>query len=200
MSMEHPKRLTQTKMSEYAPTQAGTPLYARAGVRVHLVHLSIPGRLGVYEVVGDGWQLNVINAHVPFGDATEPFLQALSEAYRQMAMLSPTIIIGNMNATPNPADRGGQATPQNHALRDTIEMLGLVDLTANHPTSPTKQMPPPPASTYAMATLTPSSGRRPDTGPSRWDPQAIAPCISASPSPTFPPAPERMLTRAYHPP
>ena len=39
----------------------GTPLYAQAG---------IPGRLSVYEVVGDGWQLNVINAQVPFGDAT----------------------------------------------------------------------------------------------------------------------------------
>ena len=110
----------------------GTPLYARAGIHVHLVHhLSIPGRLGVYEVVGDGWQLNVINAHVPFGDATEPFLQALAEAYRQMAMLAPTIIIGNMNAAPTPADRGGQVTSREYAVRDTIKMLGLVDLTAN---------------------------------------------------------------------
>ena len=83
-----------------------------------------------YEVVGDGWQLNVINTHVPFGEATEPFLQALAEAYRQMAMLAPTIIIGDMNAAPTPADRGGQATPQDQAVRDTIEMLGLVDLTA----------------------------------------------------------------------
>ena len=110
----------------------GTPLYARTGIHVHLVHhLSIPGRLGVYEVVGDGWQLNVINANVPFGGATEPFLQALAEAYRQMAMLAPRIIISDMNAAPRPADRGGQATNQNHAVRDTIEMLGLVDLTAN---------------------------------------------------------------------
>ena len=76
-------------------------------------------------------QLNVINAHVPFSDATEPFLQALAEAYRQMAMLAATIIIGDMNAAPTPADRGGQATPKDHAVRDTIEMLGLVDLTAN---------------------------------------------------------------------
>ena len=110
----------------------GIPLYARTGIHVHLVHhLSVPGRLGVYEVVGDGWQLNVINAHVPFRDATEPFLQSLAEAYRQMAMLAPTIIIGDMKAAPTPADRGGQATPQDHAVRDTIEMLGLVDLTAN---------------------------------------------------------------------
>ena len=48
-----------------------------------------------------------------------------------MAMLAPTVIIGHMNAAPTPADRGGQATPQDQAVRDTIEMLGLVDLTAN---------------------------------------------------------------------
>ena len=48
-----------------------------------------------------------------------------------MAILAPTIIIGNMNAAPKPADRGGQATPEDHAVRDTIEMLVLVDLTAN---------------------------------------------------------------------
>ena len=183
----------------------GTPLYAQTGIHVHLVHhLSVPGRLGVYEVVGDGWQLNVINTHVPFGEATEPFLQALAEAYRQMAMLAPTVIIGDMNAAPTPADRGGQATPQDQAVRDTIEMLGLVDLTASlegQPSRfPTKQMPPHPASTYAMATPPPSSERRPDMDPSRWDPQAIAPCTSASPSPTFPPAPQKMRTKAYHPP
>ena len=80
---------------------------------------------------GDGWQLNFINAHVPLGDATEPFFQALAEAYRQIAMLAPTIIIGDMNAAPCPADRGGQATTQDHAVRDTIKMLGLVHLTAN---------------------------------------------------------------------
>ena len=68
----------------------GTPLYARTGIHVHLVHhLSVPGRLGVYEVVGDGWQLNVINVRVPFSDATEPFLQALAEAYGQMASSPP---------------------------------------------------------------------------------------------------------------
>ena len=110
----------------------GTPPYARAGIYVHLVHHpSIPGRLSVYEVVGDRWQHNVINAHVPFGDATEPFLHALAEAYRQMAGLVSTIIIGDMDAAPRPAARGGQATPQDHAIRDTIEMLELVDLTAN---------------------------------------------------------------------
>ena len=48
-----------------------------------------------------------------------------------MAMLAPTIIFGDMNAALTRADRGGQATPQDHAVRDTIQMLGLVDLTAN---------------------------------------------------------------------
>ena len=37
-------------------------------------------------------------------------------------------------------------------------------------------------------------------GPSRWDPQAIAPCTSASPSPTFLPAPQRMRTKYLPPP
>ena len=46
-------------------------------------------------------------------------------------MLAFTIIIGNMNAARTPADPGGRATPQDHAARDTIRILGLVDLTAN---------------------------------------------------------------------
>ena len=109
----------------------GTPLYARADIHVHLVHhLSISRRLSVYQTVGDGWQLNVINAHIPIGNATEHFLKALAEAYCQMAMLAPTIIIGDMNAAPTPGEQGGQATPQDHAVRDTMEKLGLLDLTA----------------------------------------------------------------------
>ena len=48
-----------------------------------------------------------------------------------MAMLAPRIIIRDMNAAPTPADQGGRATTQDHAVRDPIEMLGLVDLTAN---------------------------------------------------------------------
>ena len=48
-----------------------------------------------------------------------------------MAMFAPTIIIGDMNAATTLADRGGQATPQDHAVSHTIEMPGLVDLTAN---------------------------------------------------------------------
>ena len=91
----------------------GTPLYAQTGIHVQLVHhLSVPGRLGVYEVVEDGWQLNVINTHVPFGEATEPFLQALAEAYRQMAMLAPTVIIGDMNVAPPRRTEGDRPHPR----------------------------------------------------------------------------------------
>ena len=115
----------------------GTPLYARGGIHVHLLYdLSILGRLSVYEVVRDGWQLNVINTDVALGDATEPFLQALAEALRQMAMLAPTIIIGDMDAAPTAADRGGQATPQDHAVSKTIQMQELGDLTAGHEGQP----------------------------------------------------------------
>ena len=45
-------------------------------------------------------------------------------------MLAPTIIIGDMNTAPTPADRGGQATPQDHSLRNTIKILGVMELTA----------------------------------------------------------------------
>ena len=114
-----------------------------------------------------------------------------------MAMLTPTIFISDMNAAPTPAD-------QDHAVRDTIEMLGLVDLTANleghHLTFPTKRRPPPPAWTYATATPAPSSGQRPDTAPSQWDSQATGPCTSASASLTSPPPPRKMRTKAYHRP
>ena len=124
----------------YAPEQRaykchwhkGSPLYAQVGIQVHLVYdLTITGRLSVYEVVRYGWQLNVINTRVPFGDPTEPFLQALAEAYRQMAMLAPITVNCDMNASPTLADRGGQATRQDHAVRNNIRMVGLVDLTAN---------------------------------------------------------------------
>ena len=36
--------------------------------------------------------------------------------------------------------------------------------------------------------------------PSRWDPEAIAPCTSASPSPTFPPAPQEDADQGLPPP
>ena len=109
----------------------GTPSYARAGSHVHLVHhLNVQWRLSVYEVVEDRRQLNVIETHVPFDDAMEPFLRALAEAYRQKAMLALTIIIGDMNATPSLVNHWRQARPQGDAVCDTMNMLGLVDVTA----------------------------------------------------------------------
>ena len=46
-------------------------------------------------------------------------------------MLARTIIIGDMNAASNPAYGRGHATPKDHAVLHTIQMLGLVNLTAN---------------------------------------------------------------------
>ena len=60
----------------------------------------------------------------------KPFLGGLA-LYRQMAMLAPSIIIADMNGAPTPAYRGRQVTPQDHAVRDTIDMLGLVAPTAD---------------------------------------------------------------------
>ena len=43
--------------------------------------LGVDGRLGAYECVGPGWQLNVLLTHVPFGEETKDFLDTLSLAY-----------------------------------------------------------------------------------------------------------------------
>ena len=173
-----------------------TLLYARAGIHVYLVHhLSFPGRLSVYKVVREGWQLNVINTSVPVIDAAAPFLQALAKAYRQTAMLAPTIIIGNMNAAPTPADRSGQAPPHDSTVLDTIDMLELVDLTTNLEGKPShfphQTEAPLPGLTCATATPPRSSGQRPCTARSY---------TSTSPFPTFPPTHRRMRTTACHPP
>ena len=101
-----------------------TPRYARAGIHVQLVrHLSIPGRLSVYEVAGTDGNSTSSTPTSPLATPRNPSSKP--------GHVAPTIIIGNMNAAPTPADRGGQATPQDQAVRATIEMLGLVDLTAN---------------------------------------------------------------------
>ena len=170
----------------------GTPLSARAGIHVHLVHhLSIPERLSVYEVVGDGWQLNVINAHVPFSNATEPFLQALAEAYRYM------------NAALTAADRGGQATPQDHAVRDTIEMLGLVDMTANLEGQPshfphqTEAAP----SRIEVCYGDPSTVIRAEAryGPLPLGPTGHRPLQMRLNIPNLPPSPQEDADQGYHP-
>ena len=90
-----------------------------------------------------------------------------------MAILAPTIIVGDMNAVPGLANRGGQATPQDYAVRNTIDMLRLVVLTTILQGQPSHF--PHQTETYATATPPPSSRQRPGTARSRWDPQAIGP-------------------------
>ena len=68
-------------------------------VHVHQ-HLGIEGRLAAYELLDPNWQLNVINIDVLFGDAKDTFFEHLMEAHRQLAMMEPTITIGDFNAAP----------------------------------------------------------------------------------------------------
>ena len=109
----------------------GVPISHKDEVQVHVDHhLGVEGRLAAYELVGPSWQLNVISVHVPFGDATETFLEHLMEAYRQLAMMGPTVIIGDFNAAPSADDRGGRQTPGDAAVQMVMQHLGLQDLTA----------------------------------------------------------------------
>ena len=70
-----------------------------------------------------------INVHVPLGDATKTFLKHLMEAYRQIAIIGPTVIIGDSNAAPSMDDRGGQQTPEDTAVQMAMQHMGLQDLT-----------------------------------------------------------------------
>ena len=80
----------------------GVPISDNSDVQVHVHHhLGVNGRLAAYELVGLTWQLNVINVDVAFGDATETFLEHLMEAYRQLAMMKPTVIIGDFKRGPS---------------------------------------------------------------------------------------------------
>ena len=94
-------------------------------------HLWVEGRLAAYELVGVTWPLNVINVHVPFGDATATLLEHLMEAYRQLSMIGLTVIIGDFNAAPSADDRGGRQTPEDAAVQVAMQRLGLQDLTAS---------------------------------------------------------------------
>ena len=67
----------------------------------------------------------------PSATRRNPFCRFRPGHTRQMAMLTATIIIGDMNAAPMTADHRGQTTPQDHAVRDTINMLVLLDLSAD---------------------------------------------------------------------
>ena len=108
------------------------PISHKGEVQVHVHnHLGVEGRLAAYELVGLTWQLNVINVHVPFGYATETFLEHLMEAYRRLAMMGPTVIIGDFNAAPSADDRGGRQTPEDRAVQMAMQHMGLQDLTAS---------------------------------------------------------------------
>ena len=110
----------------------GVPISHKGEVQVHVHHhLGVEGRLAAYELVGPTWQLNVINVHVPFGEATKTFLEHLMEAYRQFPMMGPTVIIGDFNAAPSADDRGGRQTREDAAVQVAMQHLGLQDLTAS---------------------------------------------------------------------
>ena len=114
----------------------GVPICHTNEVQVHVHHhLGVEGRLAAYELVGPTWQLNVINVHVPFGDTTKTFIDHLMEAYRQLAMMGPTVIIGVFNAAPSVDDRGWRQTPEDTAVQTAMQHMGLQDLT---PTTATR--------------------------------------------------------------
>ena len=136
--------LTRTGHQYRTTWVKGVPISHKGEVQVHVHHqLGPEGRLAAYELVGPTWQLNVINVHVPFGDATETFLEHLMEAYRQLAMMGPTVIIGDFNAGPSADDRGGRQTPEDAAVQVAMQPLGLQDLTASLRGQPSHRPPQP---------------------------------------------------------
>ena len=78
--------------------------------------------------MGPTRQLNLINMHVPFGDATDTFLEHLMEAYRRLAMIGPTVITGDFSAAPTMDIRRGPPTPEDTAVRMAMQHLDLQDL------------------------------------------------------------------------
>ena len=115
----------------HAHWQLGLPLYHKTSVTVHAhPDLRVDGRLGAYECMGRGWQLHLLLKHIPFGEETKYFLGALSLAYCPLPLLSPTIVIGDLNAAPTDDDRTGPPTATEIDLPDAMHQLGLTDLTA----------------------------------------------------------------------
>ena len=115
----------------HAHWQRGVPVYQKTLITVHAdPYLGVDGCLGAYKFVEPGWQLNVLLTHLPFGEETKDFLDALSLAYRRLSLLAPTIIRGDLNAAPTDDDRTSQPTATDIAVRDAMHQLGLTDLTA----------------------------------------------------------------------
>ena len=124
--------LTRTGYQYQTTWVKGVPMSHKQEIHVHVDgHLGIEGRLASYELVGPTWQHNVINVHVPVGDATDTFLEHLMGAYRQLAMIGPPIIIGDCDAAPTMDDGGGRRTPEGTAVRIAMQHLGLQDLTTS---------------------------------------------------------------------
>ena len=65
------------------------------------------------------------------------------EAYRQLAMMGQTVIIGDFNATQSMGDRGGRQTPEDTAVQMAMQHMGLQDLTATLRGQPAHQPPKP---------------------------------------------------------
>ena len=134
----------------------GVPISHTSEVQVYVQHnLGVEGCLAGYELVGPTWQLNVINVHVPFGDATETFLEHLMEAYRQLAM-GWTLIIGDLNAAPSVDDRRGPLTSEDKAVQMAMHTWAYRTSQPPYETSPQtnhrNQAQQIPASTFATRT------------------------------------------------
>ena len=136
--------LTRTGHQYRTTWVKGVPISHKGEVQVHVHHhLGMEGRVAAHELVGPTLQLNFINVHVPFGDATETFLEQLMEAHRQLAMMGPTVIIGHFNAAPSAEDRGGQQTPEDAAVQVAMQHLGRQDVTASLRGQPSHRPPHP---------------------------------------------------------
>ena len=115
----------------HAHWQRWVPLDHKTSVMLHAhPDLRVEGRLGAYECVGPGWQLNVLLTHAPFWEETKDFYDALSLTYRRLPLLAPTIIIGDLNANTTDDDRTCPTTATDIAIRDAMHQLCLTDLTA----------------------------------------------------------------------
>ena len=122
----------------------GVPITHCQDIQVHTHRdLGIEGRLAVYELVGPRWQLNILNVHVPFGEATAEYLDHVMEAYRRMAVIGPTIVIRDFNAAPTNDDTEGAATPEETAVRAAMQHMGLTDITASLQGQPLHRPPQP---------------------------------------------------------
>ena len=178
--------------------QGEVPLYHKTTVTVHSHHdLRVDGHLEAYECVGPGWQLNVLLTHVPFGEETKDFLDALRLAYRRLSLLAATIIIGDLNAAPADDNRTGPPRATDMAVRDSS--TSEQDSPADPPTTPTRPAATPPELTRATGTQPRYASTRQPTGTTRMRARATDPSTTTSPSSTYPRPQLPCLTTPSHP-